>query len=804
MASIGGLSATASSGMNSASSIRGYGGLASGLDRDSLIENMTYATRSKIAAQKQKMQTFQWQQTAMQNITSKLYEFSSKYMSYTSSSNLTSSKLFSRNLVTALGDNSKYLSVSGSGVSADTISVLGVKSLAKNAQMSSNGVVSDQTLKTGSISNNLKDTIPLDMVSGDTMYITYGTKTYSVTLSSAYDYSSPEAAVASFNKALSDVTIGTDKTLADVMEVTETDGYLKFVHKEEDGTGNNLVLSGCTGDLLTDLGFMAADEKFGDLSAERIMITKEGLKGEIKKAEFQKDTSISDILSGKKISFSYNGTIKWITLDEYAGSSDLGAVKADLQSKLDDAFGKGRISVELKADGSTKSYFAFSTTMPGGDSGSDTSSSLAITAADKGILGDAANTVFGIRSGESNRLNLSASIANSGLKDVGGTLDGEMVIENDGKSVNLKDLGLSWESSVSDIMNAINNSKELGIKVSYQSNTDKFVVQSTEQGAGGQIELKGNLASVLFGAENTNYTVEQGQDAVILVQYAGSNTTSEITRGSNTISMDGLNVTLKGTFGYKDGKYVEGTSAVTFNASVDTDNTTSIVKEMIDAYNEALDLINSEVNQKPDRDYTPLTDEQKEEMSDSQIEKWETEAKKGLLFNDTDLRGLADSLRFIIPSGLRADFEKMGITVSTSYKDNGKLVFNETEFKAALGTDPDAVMQAFTASVSKNEDGTTNAGGLMTSMKTIMDRYASMTGATKGILVEHAGSVYAPTSVLKNGMQTQIDSIKNYITQLNKKLATEQDRYVSQFTALETLISQMNSQSGYLSSMFSS
>jgi flagellar hook-associated protein 2 len=353
-------------------------------------------------------------------------------------------------------------------------------------------------------------------------------------------------------------------------------------------------------------------------------------------------------------------------------------------------------------------------------------------------------------------------------------------------------------------MNAINNSKELGIKVSYQSNTDKFVVQSTEQGAGGQIELKGNLASVLFGAENTNYTVEQGQDAVILVQYAGSNTTSEITRGSNTISMDGLNVTLKGTFGYKDGKYVEGTSAVTFNASVDTDNTTSIVKEMIDAYNEALDLINSEVNQKPDRDYTPLTDEQKEEMSDSQIEKWETEAKKGLLFNDTDLRGLADSLRFIIPSGFRADLEKMGITVSTSYKDNGKLVFNETEFKAALGTDPDAVMQAFTATVSKNEDGTTNAGGLMTSMKTIMDRYASMTGATKGILVERAGSVYAPTSVLKNGMQTQIDSIKDYITQLNKKLATEQDRYVSQFTALETLISQMNSQSGYLSSMFSS
>ena len=151
MASIGGLSSTTSTGTNNTGSIKGFGGLASGLDRDSLIENMTYATRKKIANQKQKMQAFQWQQTAMQSITSKLYEFSSKYMSYTSSSNLTSSKLFSRNMVTALGENSKYLSVTGSGTTADTISVLGVKSLAKNAQMISNNAVSDQILKTGSI-----------------------------------------------------------------------------------------------------------------------------------------------------------------------------------------------------------------------------------------------------------------------------------------------------------------------------------------------------------------------------------------------------------------------------------------------------------------------------------------------------------------------------------------------------------------------------------------------------------------------------------------------------------------------------
>ena len=149
MASISGLGSTS---LNSTSSLRGYGGLASGLDRDTLIENMTYATRSKIAAQKQKKQTYQWMQEA---ITGKVYEFSNTYTSYSSSSNLLGSKLFSRNQVTALGANSSYLSVSGSSVSADTISILGVKSLAQDAKMTSSNAVSNQIMQTGGISNDL-------------------------------------------------------------------------------------------------------------------------------------------------------------------------------------------------------------------------------------------------------------------------------------------------------------------------------------------------------------------------------------------------------------------------------------------------------------------------------------------------------------------------------------------------------------------------------------------------------------------------------------------------------------------------
>lgn len=822
MASITGVG---SSGLNSTSGLRGYGGLASGLDRDTLIENMTYATRSKIAAQKQKKEKYTWTQEAIRNITGKLYDFSNKYMSYSSSTNLLGSKLFSRNQITALGENSKYISVTGSNVSAETLSILGVKSLAKDAQMTTSKNASGQQLKTAAISADLTTEIDADVVSGEAIFIKYGTKTYSLSLTrgEGYDYSTPQKAAESMNKALKNVEITGGKTLADVMEVKVSGDRMTFVNSQSDDSGNTLKLAGSTGDLLKDLGFLKKDESFESLNDSRTIITKAGLEG-VEDAKVTQKASILSQFSGKQMSFSYNGTVKWITLDEYknytfdASDPDAGLemIKDDIEKKLGEAFGKNRIKVDV-VGGS----FTFETWTPDGKGGGqkDTSSVLSITAADRGLIGNGG--LLGIQEGASNRLNTRVSIANSGhwnakqatpdATNPGALANGKMTIKNGlGDEIDLADHGLTWESSINDIINTVNGIKELGIEISYQSNADRFVVKSTEQGASGEINLSGSLSSVLFGKEDIgdgtggDYTVQDGQDAVIRVKYAGTGEELEISRGSNTISVDGLNVTVKGEFGYNGGTYVPGTEAITFDAQVDTDTTAKAVKEMIDAYNEALTLIHSEVRQKPNRDYAPLTDEQREELSESQIEKWEIEAKKGLLFNDTDVRGLADSLRFIIPSESRAALENMGITVSTNYSDNGKLVFDEEKFKAALQSDPDAVKEAFTKAVEKKEDGTSTEGGLMVKMKTVMDRYASMTGATKGVLVERAGSVYAPTTVLKNGLQTQIDEIDKNLKRLYDKLETEQDRYIAQFTSLERLISQMNSQSGYLSSMFSS
>lgn len=812
MASLSGLGSATG---NSASSIRGYGGLSSGLDRDSLIESMTYATRSKIAQQKQKQQTITWKQTAMRSITSQMYEFSNKFMSYTSSSNLLGSTLFSRNQITANGANSKYVSVSGAATGADMMSVLGVKQLAKNAQAIT-GEMSSKLLESGSISSDLTTTKPISTVAGESLTIKYGNQNYYVTLKSdaKYDYSTPESTAQAINELMKDVDVANGKKLSDVVKVEFTadagaadgSGKLSIIKVEDESIGNNVELAGGTGDILKNLGFLNDGEKLEDLPTERKTITSAGLDAQ-NNAKVLKDVPLYELFSEKQINFSYNGTTKSIKLDKYDSTATAQTIQDDMNKKLADAFGKNRVRVDLDTSAGDSFRFQFKTIKPDGSAQGykdDETSTLILMGGDKEVVGKMG--LLGISSGVSNRLNLSSKLENSGLK---GFTDANWTDMPDGEGGTFKGMTLSingstdiiikQSDSINSIMKKINES-DAKVKVSYQPNSDRFTIESTEKGASGNINITGEGAKLLFGSNNIE---AKGQDAIIAVQYSGVSGSSEITRDSNTISIDGLNITLKGEFGYKaDGTVDTAAEAVTFDASVNTENTVKAVKEMVEAYNKILESINSEVSQKPNRKYAPLTDEQRAEMSESQIEKWEEEAKKGMLFNDSDMRSLMDKMRFILPTEDRAAMAKIGISVSTNYKDNGKLVLDEEAFKTALNKDPEAVQQLFTRESSVDENGNKVDDGLMQKMKTVMDRYASMRGEPKGILVQRAGSIHAPTSVLTNSYQKQLDELDDYIDTLTDRLKTEQDRYISQFTSLETLINQMNSQSSSLSGFF--
>ncbi len=876
MASIGSLSSSTSSSIFNTN--KRITGLASGLDTDALIESMTASTRSKIAKQNQQKQLLQWKMDDYRSISSKLIAFQNKYTSYSSESNLRSPSFFDATLLSVIGENSKYVSVSGTSSTVENIAISAVKQLAQNTSYVSKDSVSDQILNSDKVTGNEEYTS--SKLEGQSISFTYGSKSFTVTLSkgdgNVNKYDSVEDIVNDLNERLKETDYGTDgKKLSDIVKFgyNKDSGEVTFDFASPDvaNAGNSIKITDSSEDLLKVLGFEEEAIASKDSPIKGTAIADSELTGE----DYQVTKKLKDMLTGegKTISFTYNGTTKSIELPsadatvigkdgteqkifDDNGNANMDNLATYLENQLGKAFGSGRIDVSYNLNGSGALEFrtikagSGKTTVNGIEDGSgteDTSSVLEITSGNADAL-----KALKLTAGDSNRVNLDASVADSGLnmKNSGYTLQNDenrndyvINIRNDvtGEITTIDKTvdgtKFSADTSLNDIIKAINAS-DANVKVSYSETSDTFTLTSTDPGASGKFSIVGgavdkdgndiedtdgskfNLGQAIFGKNvgtmdgNDDYTVTKGQDAIIYVDYDGEGGSEpvEITRSSNTFDIDGLTVTVKGTFGMnEDNSGVDPTSeAVTFGAEVDADKIVEAVKQMITDFNEIISISNTELSEKRNRDYAPLTDEQKEEMTEDQIKAWEEKAKAGMLFNDSDLKSFTSSIRFIFSSDSETIklFEDMGITTSSSYSDHGKLSFDETKFRAALASDPETISDLFTRTeeTTVGSDGTsvvTQKAGIMNQIKDVFDKYAGTSGAVKGVFVQIAGATESPLSMLDNSLLDQMNDIDDEIDRLQDKLETETERYYKQFTSLETFISQMNSQSSWLSSQFS-
>lgn len=844
MATIGGLTNSTSN------SIRGYGGLASGMDRDTLIEGMTIGTTNKITQQQQKKQQLEWKQSAIREITEMMISFANKYTdSWTSSTHLFSSTFWGRTQISTTGANSKYVSVTGNASTADAITVMGVKQMAENAKWSTDTKgVSDKTLTTGKVDfndvhNMVGKTLEFEVTGADGE-----AEKYTVTLENkpGYDYTTIEGVKDALKEQLkvAKSADGTVKDLSNAIDVSSfndsTTGTEGIELRGGADKSERVVMTG--GSAIGLLGFNSPPEGGWDFSNGTMLV-----RGEMDESKLV--TSFEDRVGGKGLTFSYNGTSKTVYMPsaedlkkEADNPAKLEAIQESLQKQLDSAFGKNRVTVAVDGDKLT-----FKTTDPSkkkadGTYEEDPTSTLTLTGGDSDVI----NGALGTRVGESNRVNLNVKLSESGLAGFAGFTDdkftekeaildenGNPVLDEDSNAtyrdkltiqINGKDIAVYKDDTMSSLMSRINSS-DAGVKVSYQSVSDKLTFTATENGASGSIEFgfadkdaagnitgdnadKRALVEALFGADASTITganAKHGQDAIVAVKYSGSDEVVELIRDTNTFTVDGLAVAIKGEFGYKvddAGNKVrdEDAEAVNIDARVDSDKIVDGIKAMIEEYNKMIEVVNKQLSTRPDRDYQPLTSEQRKEMSEEEIKLWEEKAKTGMLYNDSDLRTLSSDLRFIISGGNSQLMSEIGITTSNLYSDNGKLSLDETKLRAALETDPQKVERLFTAGEGVNDKGSSIAG-MATNLKNTMKKYVNTLGSweSKGILVKKAGAESSPISLTENYMYKQLQEINKSITKLQTRLETERDRYIKQFTSLETLISQMNSQSSWLS-----
>lgn len=290
-----------------------------------------------------------------------------------------------------------------------------------------------------------------------------------------------------------------------------------------------------------------------------------------------------------------------------------------------------------------------------------------------------------------------------------------------------------------------------------------------------------------------------GQDAVFTANINGTEKT--MTRSSNVIDLDGLSVTLKGTFEQEAGE----NEPITFTSTTDSDTIVDAIKSFVNDYNEMAKEIHSAYSTLPYKkssggfaNYEPLVGDEADEYSESELKKYEEKAKQGILFGDSDLRSLYQSLTgYIQGSGVDGAILR-SIGIETAYEDGMTTIsLNETKLREALEANPDRVRDAFT----KTTENGASTNGLMQNLKTTIDRYASTSIATPGSLVQKAGTPLSSYSLQNNFLQTQIDNLDTQIEKWKDKMSDRIDYYTNQFTRLEQLINQMNSQSSALAGL---
>ncbi len=296
-------------------------------------------------------------------------------------------------------------------------------------------------------------------------------------------------------------------------------------------------------------------------------------------------------------------------------------------------------------------------------------------------------------------------------------------------------------------------------------------------------------------------TYTAGQDAIFNVTVNGKE--MELTRSSNNVELDGYNVTLKEAFGYdKDGNEVE-TEAITFKTNTDSDKIVDTIKSFVKDYNEMVIAIRNaytteRIKNTQGNEYQPLTDDDKEDMSESAIKAYEEKAKTGLLYADPDLANLYAKLTSAVQGtgGMGSVFRSIGLNVN--YNEGlTTLDLDEDKLRSALESDPDKVKNAF---VQTTSSGAT-ANGLMQGIRSTLEQYGKTSIGNPGILVKKAGTTLSSYSLNNNELNDQINNMQKEIEKWQERMSDRVDYYTNQFTHLEMLISQMNSQSSMLAGL---
>ncbi len=363
-----------------------------------------------------------------------------------------------------------------------------------------------------------------------------------------------------------------------------------------------------------------------------------------------------------------------------------------------------------------------------------------------------------------------------------------------------ENFNIQGSESLNNVINKVNSSSA-GVSMFYDSFKDKVTLTRTETGnfhgldsnpvdeegqkitrnplADDEIVTSGDFINKVLGFEIAAET--GGDNAVFTINGL------ETERNSNTFDISGVTFTLKQTF---------SDAPVDIAISNNTNDIYENIKGFVDKYNELIGKIQGEISEEKYKSYTPLTDEQREQLSDKQQEQWEEKAKSGTLRRDPTLSSLLTSMRTDFYTSVNSDginplykqLSAIGIKTTANYLEGGKLEINEAELKKAIEADPASLEKLF------------NASGATNDQKGIVQRlYDTVNNSMEKIKLK-AGNSFSTNQQFTMGKQ--LDSLNKSIDRFEDRLTQIEDRYWSQFTAMEQAVQRSNEQMAYLMQQF--
>ncbi len=363
-------------------------------------------------------------------------------------------------------------------------------------------------------------------------------------------------------------------------------------------------------------------------------------------------------------------------------------------------------------------------------------------------------------------------------------------------SVNGTTLNVDTDESIDTLIGNI-NALNAGVTATYNSDLDRVTLTGT--GTTPAVTLSGDTEGLAFLTDNLKVMADDsrmmlGQDAIVDIDGA-----TDLHVLDNTFSMAGVTYTLKGT-GTTNIDVVSDIDKAVENAQAFVDKYNSVLADVIAKYKESRPKQSTSTRNGFEY-YQPLTDEQREAMSDDQVTAWETKAKTGMLSRSPILANILDKMRTSISqpiSGLPTNYQyktaaSIGITTGEgweSYQEGGKLYLDEATLREALSADPDALKNVFGTT-----GATTDKQGIAVRLKAVMD-------AGKTRISEEAG--LAGSDVSTGYLGERISDYSQQIYDLTLKMNDEEDRYYARFSAMETALNSLSAQSSWLSQQTSS